>query len=275
MESRGKPVWREPLASAVRQWLAELGAALGGGYEVAESEWFLVHAPRESGTAPVLLRSADRCRATLLSMLGDVADFDRFGKPVVLALRNRGEYYRYVSVYDQEGEYGESAGCHVREGYPHIVLNGVEMSKIEGALVHELTHVALHHLSLPQWLEEGLAQLVARDVRSSWAFGERTPGLVVNEEVAVWHQRYWRRRGLDAFWSGEAFSAAGRLGQLSYELAEILLQLLIEDSRRQLPAFVRAASESDGGEAACREHLGFGLGDLAARFLGPGPWSSS
>jgi len=42
---------------------------------------------------------------------------------------------------------------------------------------------------------------------------------------------------------------------------------------RQFRAFMQEATTADGGEAACREHLGYGLDDLAARFLGPGKWS--
>jgi|GEM_PF-5908467 len=37
--------------------------------------------------------------------------------------------------------------------------------------------------------------------------------------------------------------------------------------------FLRDAGVTDCGESACVDHLGFGLHDLAARFLGPGAWS--
>ena len=37
--------------------------------------------------------------------------------------------------------------------------NGKELWILEDTLGHELTHVSLHHLSMPQWLEEGLAQM--------------------------------------------------------------------------------------------------------------------
>jgi hypothetical protein len=70
---------------------------------------------------------------------------------------------------------------------------------------------------------------------------------------------------------------------LSYELAEVLARTLLEDARPgwfarkfaardRLLGFVRTAQAADAGEAACREHLRCGVGDLAARFLGQGDW---
>lgn len=145
---------------------------------------------------------------------------------------------------------------------------------LENTLAHELIHASLHHRSMPQWLEEGFAQMFEHDMTGRSL-------LHVDGEMARRHKRYWRKHGLDEFWRGGGFSAPGRVQQLSYELAEILVRLLVDEARprwfgfvrepqRRFFAFVRQADESDCGEAACREHLQYGLGDLAARFLGPG-----
>jgi hypothetical protein len=261
------------MAEAVRHWLDALGRALGGGYETLESKHFIVLAQRAEGKAGRLLKCAERCRGAIRSVLGEVADFGERGKEIVLALRTRAEYYDYTCFYDPEGEHGGSAGIHIREGQPHVALWGRDMALLEQTLAHELTHVALCHLRMPQWLEEGLAQTVMRGVTGQAPLG-------VDEEAALRHRRYWAGHGLDAFWGGDGFSAPGDLQGLSYELAEILVRLLVEESRprwfgrarepqRRFLAFLRAASAEDGGEAAAREHLGCGLADLAARFLGP------
>lgn len=283
MESREPEARRDALLAAARQWLLELGRALGGGYETVESRHFLALAPGARGIARPLVSFAQRCRATLRSVLGDVADFDTFGKPVVVVLEGRGVYYRYISRYDPEGEYGLSIGMHIRNGFPHVAMHGRYLWDLERTLAHELTHVALHHLSMPLWQEEGLAQMFPHDMTPrpmDWAFQ-------VDAETADRHKRYWGEHGLNAFWRGEGFSSSDKAQGLSYELAEILVRLPVDDSRprwfgrvrepqRRFFAFLRAASESDCGEAASREHLGFGLvGDLAARFLGPGSWSPS
>ena len=278
--SRCEPDSRQDAwVSAARQWLAELGQALGGGYEPVEYDHFLALTPQADATGRPLLQFAEQCRAALLSVLEGVADFEGRGKQVVVALRNRDDYYRYISLYFPEGKHGGSAGIHIREGYPHVALHGKQLSLLENTLAHELTHVSLHHLAMPQWLEEGLAQMVEHDMTGRSL-------LVVNTEMAGRHKRYWGKHGLDEFWGGRGFARPGKVQELSYQLAEILVRLLIEEARprwfgwvrepqRRFFAFLRGASVSDCGEGASTQHLGFGLSDLAARFLGPGSWSPS
>jgi hypothetical protein len=266
--------------ATVRQWLAELGPALGDRrYETVESDHFLALAAPEEATGRTLLKFAEHCRAALRSVLGEVADFEGRGKQVVLALHSQDDYYRYISLYFSEGAHGASAGIHIRQDYSHVALHGKQLSTLENTLAHELTHVALHHLSMPQWLEEGLAQMVEHDMTGRSL-------LEVDAEMAGRHKRYWGKHGLDEFWRGEGFSRPGKVQELSYQLAEILVRLLVEEARprwfgwgretqRRFFAFLRGASVSDCGEAACREHLRQGLDAVAGRFLGPGPWSPS
>jgi hypothetical protein len=262
-----------------RQWLAELGPALGGGYEAIESNHFLALVARADETGSWLLPFAERCRATLLSSLGGVTDFDGRGKQLVMVLRKQDHYYRYIARYFAEGAHGGSAGIHIREGYPHVVLYGKQSWVLENTLAHELTHVSLHHLSMPQWLEEGLAQMFEHNMTGRSL-------LEVDAQLAARQKRYWGKHGLGAFWRGEGFTRPGKVQQLSYQLAEILIRLLVEESeprwfgwvrepQRRFFAFLREASVSDCGEAACQEHLHFGLSDLAAKFLGPGSWTPS
>jgi hypothetical protein len=213
----------------------------------------------------------------MLSVLSEVVDFKVPGKHVIVAIRTQEDYYRYISQYYEEGKYGGSAGVHIREGYPHVVIRGKQLWMLENTLSHELTHVALHHLSMPQWLEEGLAQMFEHDMTGRSL-------LMVDGEMAGKHKNCWGKYGLDEFWRGEGFSRPGKVQELSYQLAEILVRLLVAEARPQwfgwvrapqqrFFAFLRQASATDCGEAASREHLQCGLGDLAARFLGPGSWS--
>ena len=102
-------------------------------------------------------------------------------------------------------------------------------------------------------------------------------------EDARKHKRYWNRHGLADFWWGEVFFRSGQAQTLGYELAELLVRLLFEDHRprwfgfdrshyERLLLFLQTADREDGGQAAALEHLGIGLEQLAAQFLGPGPW---
>ncbi len=258
-----------------KQWLEILRAALGGDYWLEESEHFLVLA--SEGYAESLLYHAERCRHELLAKLPEVVAFASPGKQVVLALASRESYYAHLAVYYPDGHYGDSSGMHVREGYPHIALWCADLTQLERTVAHEMTHAALTGLSLPQWVEEGLAQMFEQDVAGP-------TGFAVNEEQAREHKRFWKKHGLEMFWRGEGFHRPDKGQRLSYQLAEILLRLLSSEyrprwlgldqgPRRRLLAFLREASASDCGREASREHLGVDLGELASRFLGPGDWS--
>ena len=235
--------------------------------------------PESHVSGRYLLSIAERCRTAIPSVLGEVADFEGLGKHVLMALRVQDDYYRYISYFYPEGNFGGSAGIHLCENLAHIALNGTFRWMLESTVAHELTHVSLRHLSMPQWAEEGLARMFEHDLGD-------TPLLMVDAEMAGQHKRYWGKRGLDAFWRGEGFSRPGKVQELSYQLAEILIRLLVEETRprwfgfvkapqRRLFAFLREANVVDCGEAACRAQLGFDLSDLAAKFLGPGSWSPS
>jgi hypothetical protein len=208
--------------------------------------------------------------------LGGVTNFDLPGCQVLLAFRDVADYYRYIACFFPDGEHGGTGGLHIREGYPHIAIHGKLLAILENTLAHELTHASLHHLSMPQWLEEGLAQMFEHDMTNRSL-------LLVDSQMANRHKKYWSKNGLEEFWHGSGFSKAGKVQQLSYQLGEILARLLVEEAKprwfgwdrgpqKRFLAFLQNAKWSDCGEAAISEHLGVTLGDLAARFLGPGDW---
>ena len=60
----------------------------------------------------------------------------------------------------------------------------------------------LHRLSMPQWVEEGLAQVFDREITGAGT-------TMLSGEMAQRHKQYWAQHGLEAFWSGEGFSRAG------------------------------------------------------------------
>jgi hypothetical protein len=250
---------------------------LGPGYVVAESEDCLLLLPQPGPPPAALLQLAEKCRHTLLAILPGVADFRFAGPQIVIVLGNQDDYYRYLSFYYPEGHHGGSAGVHVREGYPHIALAGINLALLENTLAHEMTHASLCHLKLPQWIEEGLAQMSEHDITGRAV-------LQLNEEMARRHKHYWAKHGLDNFWRGEGFSRPGKIQVLCYQLAEILIRLLIEEYRprwfgwdtgqqRRLFAFLQDANVDDCGDDAAQAHLGLSLQQIASWFLGPGDWN--
>jgi hypothetical protein len=262
--------------SAAREWLIALAEALDNEYYgTAESEHFLALAGEERMPLDVLVRGAEHCRRQLAELLPGVAQFSSPGKLAVLVLNGDDAYYAHVSHDHPEGDFGGSAGMHIRGFYPHVVLKECEASQLQVTMGHELMHAALMHLSLPLWVEEGLAQMFEHDVSGR--------ALELDTREVRRQKNYWRRKGLEEFWSGEGFARPSKTQQHSYQLAEILMRLLLAEFRprwfgfdhraqERLMAFLSAAKASDSGQNAATEHLGFTLGELAARSLGAGEW---
>ncbi len=264
---------REAWTEAARQWSDLLALALGPAGSTVEGPHFLVTATLEVEELQRLTRFAESCRETLLKLLPGVAEFTAPGKEVVLAFPFSEEFYTYVAPFHpEEGDFGGAGGMHIRVGYPHVTVIGRHMDQLQFTLAHEITHAGLFHLGMPAWLEEGLAQMFE---------GDMTPRQPVHITYtrAKQHRAHWREFGLEAFWSGDAFHFPGEAQGFSYELAEILIRLLIADFRprwfgldrgpcRRLFGFLREARIADNGRSAAEKHLECSLEEIAAKFLG-------
>jgi hypothetical protein len=127
-------------------------------------------------------------------------------------------------------------------------------------LAHELTHNCVVHLPLPLWLNEGLAGMFQRAVAT-------TPHPVLDHELKERHLAFWNPENIQEFWSGVSFQKPGDSNELSYSLAEIVLNLLMEQ-RRDWSAFLKQARWDDAGQTAAIECLGVDLGNVMSTFLG-------
>jgi tetratricopeptide (TPR) repeat protein len=253
-------------AKIAAQWLGILNEALGGGYRTQQSAHLILFTPSDYADAELLLHFAESALAAVVDALGDVAGESWLGPLVVLLFADAETYYLYTSPFHPEREYGRSAGMCLREGYVHIALLPGPLDMLQRNMLHEITHACLGHLSLPLWLEEGVAQLAEEEVLPSWR------RFTLDGKGAEKIRRYWREQGLQDFWWGNGFYLRDSGQGYSYGLAQILFRLLVADYRRRVPDFVRHAQASDAGDSAAREFLGKSLVELAAVFLGNGSW---
>jgi hypothetical protein len=260
-------VWTE----LALQWLHLINERFRDGYHILETEHFLIFGDRAQFSLNFLGRFAEATRRSLLRSLPGLGKFTTPGKTPILIFSGNEAYYTHVSDYHGDGEYGGSAGMHIRTTYDHIALLHLHQADIHTALVHELTHCALSHLEIPLWLEEGLTQLFEHDL------GNKQFSL--NPKEVAEQKSFWRSEGLEAFWSGEGFSSPGDVQKYSYQLAEILMRLLLTDYQprwfgfdqtpvRALMNFIRFADRSDAGAAAAEDYLGLTLDEIAAKSLG-------
>jgi hypothetical protein len=244
-----------------RQWVDELADVFGQPYLWAEAGEIILLTARPPGEAKDLLSFAERCYRATKETVGPPASMH--GKLVVLCFATQGHMYDYLAPMDAEGSYGGVGGFCVQEGSPYIALPDLPDS-LEVTLLHEMTHACLGE-DVPAWLQEGVAQLVEERLT-------RRQRLPMEERQIRRHRHHWSKRGLQAFWEGRSFKDADRGQALSYELAYVLVSILVGDHREALPGFLRAATRSDVGAAASEDYLGISLGELAAMFLGPGQW---
>lgn len=249
---------------AARLWLQALLTHLPPTCAMAESEHFLVLCPTTDVTAAQFAAFCEHCRGTLLERLQEQACTLDFGKDVILAFPTPEAYCDYVIHFQPDGEFGGSSGMCIHGDYLHIALTYARWDW-RRVVTHEMTHSLLSHLDVPQWIEEGLAQIFEDQVLHEATF---TPTHALKRE----HRTHWQAHTLDRFWSGAAFHGAGDEQRLAYSLAQALVRILLRDHSPQFRAFLSSANSADAGDTAARERLGRGLADVAADFLGEGPW---
>ena len=250
-----------------RSWLETLRAALDARYAIRESERFLMLGSLDESRANVVLEFVERARKRILMVLDGVAADAEVGKVCLLIFDGEDRYYQYVSnYYSRGGEYALSGGMFLQHGYGHFVFVESEISAMEPTIAHELTHCMVQHLSLPAWLNEGIA--VNTEQRLCPPLGRP---LFTPEEMREKHVAFWDEATIQEFWSGKSWLRPDEGNMLSYDLARIFVGLAAEDFDA-FRAFANAADVADSADAAALKHLGYPVKNLAEAVLGEGPW---
>jgi hypothetical protein len=248
---------------AVRQWLIHLQQDLGGEYQIAESRRFFLLASLELETRKKILSFAEETLTQIREHLQDAVWKPEHGKHAILLFAEDDDYYQYVSYFHRDGIHPTSGGCLIHKDYVHIAVP-YEPRYFRQVLTHELTHNCVVHLHLPLWLNEGLAKMFQRAVAT------RTPPLL-DHELRERHLAFWNEQNVQEFWAGISFQKPGDSNHLSYSLAEVIINLLLE-RRGNWGAFLKQAQWGDGGQTAALECLDVNLGNVMGTFLGEGDW---
>lgn len=251
--------------AVVRLWLARLCRALQTGYEVYESDKFMLLSSLGEDASERILYWCESARRKTHESLPGLATAEYSWKWVVLAFADAESYYDFVAdLYPEEGEFGASGGTCV-SGFGQIILYANPKLDLERTVAHEIAHAQLSNLPLPAWLDEGVTQILEDIiVGNSW--------FLMTADIKSEHRQYWSEETISHFWSGNSFHAPDDGQKLSYSLAQVLVRNMIADHRKKFQEFLRAADWKDAGEAAAREKLGVSLADCVAQFLGPGNW---
>lgn len=260
----GRGERRLPWEHATLQWTKKLATELGGKYDVSRKGSCLLLSDLEWETDQRLLHSAESAIVKIGDALPGIAWKNFIGLHVILVFGEDDDYYQYLSWYYPEGEHPASVGVHIHEGYPHIACFYSRETSVAHTITHELVHHSINHLPVPRWLHEGLAMTTERVLGS-----QRVQ--MLSDDLPERHHRFWDEKLIQKFWAGTSFGEPGESVELSYSLAEVLLQLLAKE-KEDLLAFIEAADYDDAGQTAALDCLGKCLGETVGTFLGPGNW---
>ena len=254
----------EGWTEAAVQWARQVGADLGEAYQARWSREFILLSALEPAAANALLAFAEETLEKIYGLLQDAAWRSGHGKHVIFLFAEDDDYYQYVSDFYADGVHPTSGGCLIHRGYVHIAMPYLDGRHVRRALAHELMHNCVVHLRLPVWLNEGLAVVFDRTVAQG-----RQP--ILDHELRDRHLAFWNAGRIQTFWAGVSFGEPGDSNELSYSLAEILVNLLLSQSQG-FGEFVKHADWHDAGQTAALDVLGSDLGQIAATFLGEGNW---
>ena len=256
--------WRE----IVIQWLETLNNALSDRYQIDAGTDVILFFSRNFEHGKSLLSFSQSGLAGIRKALGDVACEAWLGPLPILVFADSYDYHDYLSGASPDSEKIPSLGMCFRNAkdYVHVALAGYTWPELQKMIFHELTHACLSHLTLPLWLEEGVAQLAEEEAVPAWS------RFSLEAAQAKELREFWCANGLREFWWESGFQAMDEIQSYSYQLAQVLFRLLLTDHRPKIADLLRHADAADAGDAAAREVLGISVDDLAAKFLGEGDW---
>ncbi len=248
-------------ALAEHAWLCHLQAALGKRYTLIQSDTAMLLSTLDKSVAQATLEFMDRTLRRVGKVLDGIAEVCPWGKSILIVFESADQYYDYVSCYyPEDGEYALSSGMFIPAGCAHFVTVQSDLRSVEPVIAHEMTHACLSHLSLPLWLDEGLA------VNTEQRLTGKPASVYSPQEMQEKHRAFWGVNEVQEFWTGKSFSRTDDGNMLSYDLARILVDAFARDwsSFRQ---FVLAANSQDAGAEAARLHLGASLGSYVSSLL--------
>jgi hypothetical protein len=242
-------------------WLAHLRAALGDRYHLTQSGAAVLLSSLEPSLARVTVGFMIKAVARIEKVLDGLAKAPEWGHNILVVFDDDEAYYRYISRYYAEpGEFAGSGGMHIGGGCSHFVTVKSDLHAVEPVIVHELTHGCLSHLSLPAWLNEGLA------VNTELRLCAAPAPLFTPQEMHAKHLQFWRSEVIQEFWSGKSFLRADDGNMLSYDLARILVSQFAGDWA-PFKEFAREARAEDAGQSAALKHLRIDLGAAVCAIL--------
>lgn len=247
-----------------RTWVMQLRDAFGAGYRGYESAHFWLISNQPEATCRRLVTWAEETRTKVNRLLGEAAAHGQlYGKCPILVVPDLDVYYEYFAGYLPDGEHGASSGVYLNDGYGHFLFSYLNLGEAEAVLAHELAHSLVSHLSLPAWVNEGVAQLCEH-----FATGRDSTRY---DEIKETLDTYWSPETIQDFWTGRGFHRPDEGQMHSYHLALVLTRKLTGDLPR-FRGFLREVDAHDHGAAALAKFYHTTPAAMVSDYLGDGHW---
>jgi len=250
--------------SDVNKWLSVLSDELGDNYKITDSENFILLSSEPDNIKRSILEFAEKSLGNTLTTLNSVAKIPKNNKFIIIVFDQQDIYLDYaVSYYDCDRSLISAAGHYLHVKPIQFIFPQQDFDRTEVAFALDLTRLCIHHLKLPDWLDEGLAFFVG-------CYIQQITSLVPNGRMQQIHSEFWNEDNIQEYWSGNLFYNNEQSAEYSRELSQIIVGMIFRNYEYDtVRKFILDVKYEDAGEQSSIEHLGVSLGDFVESFLEP------
>jgi|GEM_PF-1599892 len=244
-----------------------LPKGVGKGIELIETEHFLLWSGLPSIHRVQVAKWCEAMYEALCAQFGfSPSEHVFLGKCPVFCFRSKARFLNFARRFDGYG--GKGAVGYTRsieeKGYVHVVLfrqgrTELDLNRFASTLVHEASHAFMHrfhsHRLIPNWVNEGYAELVAERVLQDRCITGENAELLARQYV-----RYdWP--------IGDFLRSTGPIGVHQYPLAHSLIAYLESIDADAFAAFIRGLKDGmTTAQALEAAYRGMTLETLEARW---------
>ena len=254
---------KEEMAAAIvelKKFAEETRQRINQNLRPYETEYFLLYSDIPANDAQKWAGLLDKMYARLALLFGVPKGENIWrGKALVFVFANDADYLMFqMKMHEKTMATGTAGMCHqYGNGDVHIAFyrqpNEMDFAHV---LVHESVHGFLHRyrspVSIPSWINEGFAELVA---------AEMVPRVGLTQAgTAQARQDLQTRRDLDKMFDEEQIVA------WQYSVARTLTEFMIQQNRKGYVEFVNGIKDGMTWEDALTQKYGVSLPQLVAAY---------
>jgi hypothetical protein len=256
------PEERAASVKELKEFAEKTAKVKDGSLKLLETEYFLFYTDLKPAEAEKWRGLLDKMYARLAELFGVEKGRNIWrGKAMVFVFSKQDDYRKFeLETYGNVLTENSGGKCHGRgNGFVHIVFfRQPKESGFAQVLVHEATHGFVHryrsHVSVPSWVNEGLADVMATELVPDPA---RVPARRVR---ALDSMRQYKGVGDDFF-------TVNGIAGWQYPIAENLSAFMIQQNKKGYVAFINALKDGLSMDEALEQKYGVNKERILQAFL--------